>query len=195
MQRKRKVSIKYWIVFFSLLFLAAGFMLVSGSGPNAEDPAPQSCIRMPPHAHADFMVVLNGRRLNFSKPEYNDAHPLIHIHVSNYGGGEVLHIESRETTLDDFFESLGTTFSADCFIAGKEYCGNATHTVKFYVNGERNSRFERYMPKDLDRILIIYGNETEDEIRNWTDSVTSLACIFSMKCEPPQETEGALLDN
>lgn len=59
---------------------------------------------------------------------------------------------------------------------------NLGKTLKLYVNGVQNAQMGNYIPKDLDRILITYGNETLEQIQTQINSVTNEACIQSGKC-------------
>jgi len=197
MRRKTEAYKIYWIgliiVVAILAFSSASQNIVKTGAEDFSLPAREVA---PYHAHADFLVIINGQEVNFSKPEYDVANPFIHLHLRNWMGNHVIHIESREVNLGDFFLSLGMPFDRDCFVVdNKDYCSNETHTLKFYVNGKKNDKFEKYLPKDLDRILISYGNETEEQINNQINSVTSIACVFSSSCEPPKEAENRIIYN
>ena len=147
------------------------------------------------HMHTDFKVYLNGKEMDFRKPEYNVKHQWIHLHVENDNGGNVIHVESEKATLGFFFESLGMNFNYNCFVISHiGYCSNETYRLRFFVNGVENFEYGNYIPKDLDRILITYGNEPDEDIQNQIDSVTDDACIYSDKCpervrEPPPGTD------
>lgn len=134
------------------------------------------------HAHADFKVFVNGDEIDFSLPQYNVRNRYIHLHTDNDFGGSVIHVENRESTMGEFFSSLGMKFSSTCFV---EFCAAGGNTLKFYVNGLSSRDFENYTPKDIDRILISYGNETE--LQNQLNSITKLACAFSNKCPIPSD--------
>ena len=198
MRHRKKNAARYAIICTAILAGLIGLVLFLSpvdNGNGAEEFHFPQRTGQPYHVHADFLVVINSKELNFSLPEYDVAHPAIHLHLRNYKGGKVLHIESRAASLDDFFSSLNMIFTEDCFVAGSEYCNNETHALRFFVNGVANERFERYLPKDLDRILIIYDNETEAETKLWIDAVSSAACIFSLRCEPPEEAENKVIYN
>lgn len=146
------------------------------------------------HMHADFLVVVNGKNVSFDRREFDFVNPAIHIHVQNFAGDRVMHIESRDAVLYDFFSSLDMAFNSTCFsVDGGEYCNNSTHSIKLFVNGMENKDFENYQPKDLDRILVIYGSESD--VQEQIDSVTAWACVFSEKCAPPPEAENKILYN
>jgi hypothetical protein len=68
---------------------------------------------------------------------------------------------------------------------------NDPNKLKMFVNGKLNDQFDAYVPKDLDRIAIIYGNEPEAKMAEEAGSVSDDACIYSLTCpqrgKPPTE--------
>lgn len=74
---------------------------------------------------------------------------------------------------------------------GEKYCSDATKTLKFFVNDEPKVDFISYEFSDLDRILISYGAETEEQIKLQLNAVTDMSCMYSDKCpergKPPTE--------
>lgn len=197
MPRRRTAWIKRSPLFAAFFAIAVAVSLyvygTYSAGTTEEQPEEQM---RPYHVHADLLVVIDGAEMNFSGLQYDVTSPLIHLHVRNFMGEKVLHIESREADLGDFFSSVGMVFSKDCiaFVDGAAHCSNGTHSIKFYVNGQQNERFEKYMPKDLDRLLIIYGGKNE-ELRPWIDAVSDAACIFSLKCPAPEGAEDRIIYN
>lgn len=200
---KRKKSERKWSLLFLAIFVIIMLSAVLASVPfesrktnGLEEIVPERNTA-PYHAHADFLVVINGKELDFNKPEYSETHPGIHLHVRNYNGDKVLHIESNRAVLDDFFSSIDIEFDQECFsfIDGNAYCNDGTHILRFFVNGKKNNFYGEYKPKDLDKLLIIYGNETEDQAKEWTDAVSNAACVFSLKCNPPAEAENSIIYN
>lgn len=121
------------------------------------------------HQHASFMVYLEGGNLNLSPtkyPHYSKANEYIFLE----NDPKIIHRFATGATLGIFFESLGMKFNSTCFILpepldGKtDYCESGDKTLKFYVNKQLNFEYEKYVIKQKDKILISYGNETEDII-------------------------------
>lgn len=146
------------------------------------------------HKHADFKVYLNGQAVNFAQEKYmsekpdtdgqSKGHylsPFFHLHDMD---GDILHQHISGMKIGQFFETLGMQFNSDCFVMddGTKYCNDGKKTLKMYVNGQKNNDMENYEFNDLDRILITYGNDSEEEIQKQLDSVTDKACIQSEKC-------------
>ena len=78
------------------------------------------------------------------------------IHTHDFTG--VLHMEqpyprADTLTLGYFFKVWDVPFSSECVL---EWCNDATHAVKMYVNGERGYSFEKYAMHDGDVIEIAY---------------------------------------
>lgn len=149
------------------------------------------------HEHADFKVYLNGTAYDFAQDKYMSTadHKLSNFTHLHDGEGDIVHKHMTTITLGDLFQSLGMRFDENCFMTDEltEYCTDGEKTLKFYVNGKENDEFGEYEIRDLDEILISYGNETEEEIQAQLDSVTDKACIQSKKCpergEPSDESD------
>lgn len=148
------------------------------------------------HEHADFKVYLNGQAFDFKSPKFqsskeNPLDPDAHLHDGN---GDVTHKHRKGITLGYFFKSLGMTFDQNCFVVDQEtrYCNEGNKKLKFYVNGKPQEQLHDYEFSDLDRVLISYGNETEEQIKPQLDFVTDMACLYSEKCpergKPPTES-------
>lgn len=147
------------------------------------------------HVHADFKVILEGREVDFSLPKYMTTEEqvlssFVHLHGLD---GKVLHVHAKGVTLGDFFASLGMQFTNECFVLDnvEQFCNGGGKTLKLFVNGAQNELFEEYEPRDLDRILVSFGDETEQELAGQINSVSDNACIQSLKCpergEPSDE--------
>jgi len=145
------------------------------------------------HNHADFAVYLNGTMHNFSQEKYMSSEnvSLSHdVHMHSMDGG-IVHMHAAGTKMKDFFQSIGMNFTSDCFVLddGQSFCSNAKNKLLFYVNGRQNYDYGQYEPKDLDRLLISYG---DGDVQAQLESVSDTACIYSLKCPergtPPDES-------
>ncbi len=71
-------------------------------------------------------------------------------------------------------ESIEMKFSKDCFFDGTaNFCNDGKNTLKFYVDGKPDSEYENYVFKDLDKILISYGDEKD--LSQQLNSITDFA--------------------
>ena len=131
------------------------------------------------HIHADIKVYINGKSIDFSQPKYQLAARFIHFEE---GIGDVVHVHATGHTMGHLFKSLELDFDNNCIVAGNnDYCNEGNRKLRFYVNGNPNSEYDNYEIKDLDRILVSYGTESEIEIQRQLDSITNLAPRLSGK--------------
>ena len=171
------------IIFAGLLVLLLGAIILIALNQNKTPMLGDA------HEHSDFKVYLNNEAFDFSQDTYmskkpgsdEQLSPFVHLHDNI---GYIIHKHIQGVTLGEFFNTLNMKFSSTCFILDNdtEYCNDKDNTIKMYVNGKINNKFEKYEFKDLDRILITYGNENESIIKKQIESVTDEACIQSEKC-------------
>lgn len=139
------------------------------------------------HVHADFAVFMNGQKMDFNSMAFmSDAtqalDPIVHLHDGN---PNVIHYHAQNISLQRFFNSLDMKWQNNCFNLGQgPACDDVASgkTWRLYVNGQLHTQKENYIAKDLDRILITYGNETPEQLQQQINSVTDMACIQSAKC-------------
>lgn len=164
------------------LLLAVMIFLIFAlrDGQKAIEPGPEGSA----HIHADFKVYMDGKGIDFSKRQYDQRNPYIHMHMDSPYGHNVLHIEASDVPIGIFFESIGMELSKKCFASSlwERYCQTPQKRLRMFVNGVENSEFDAYVPKDLDRILITWGSGKED-IAVQMATVTDYACLFSRKCQ------------
>ncbi|MEM4255358.1 MAG: hypothetical protein QXR53_03445 [Candidatus Norongarragalinales archaeon] len=157
------------------------------------------------HAHADFAVFVNGQKLDFAKEEFmhketcgkpGEEEPPIdlntpegmaeaaHLHDLN---GNVAHFHHENATLAMFFKGLDFGLTGECFETREaRYCNTDFKKIKVFANGMQIADIEKYVPSDLDKILVTYGEESASEIRAENEQLTNQACIYSEKCPKPE---------
>ena len=139
------------------------------------------------HIHADWKIYIDGKVLDFSDKSHmermrNNLPVSSFIHVDSGAPapektGDGLHMHATGVPLWIFFNSIGMNFNKNCVtLENKEkYCNDANEKLKFFVNGKINNEFENYVFNDLDKILINYGDEGEEEIKSQLASITDFA--------------------
>lgn len=138
------------------------------------------------HVHADFLAVLDGQAFDFNKPQYmstpyKELSENIHLHDFN---PFVIHVHSVDATLGDFFESLGMKLEKNCFdTGGQKFCSTGTKKLQLFVNGKSNEEFESHKPRDLEKIMVFFGEGAPPQ--ELLDSISNQACIYSEKCPAP----------
>ena len=131
------------------------------------------------HIHADWKIYINRKPINFADIKYYMKSSFIHLddNQNKEDASGVLHMHATGVPLWVFFKSIGMNFNKDCItLENKEkLCSDGNKKLKFFVNGKENNEFENYVFNDLDKILISYGNDNEDEIKNQLNSITDFA--------------------
>ncbi len=115
------------------------------------------------HEHASLLVRIFGDKFDFSLPNYQIKSSWIHFEDQD---GDTIHRHSSGVELEFLFNSLNIGLSDRCFIFadGRQFCTNDDYSLKYFINHEPVSDIRQYVIQEDDRILISYGDETEDEI-------------------------------
>ena len=130
------------------------------------------------HEHAAFIINVNGTPIDFSQPQYQVKSRLIHVEG---GDGFTLHRHTDRVPFGEFLRSENMNLEDSCFSIieettdeqgqpqeqQQEYCTNGTEKLRAFVDGkelESPSLLGDYILKDDDRILLIYGNQTADQL-------------------------------
>ena len=117
------------------------------------------------HTHAAFLVKVNGENIDFSQPKYQVQSD--YIHVEN-GDGTTLHRHATNVTFAEFLKSikmdLDETNNCLVFTNGTQYCNNENNQLRTFVNGNSTEPISDYVINDNDRLLVMYGHETQDQV-------------------------------
>lgn len=193
-----------WAIAGAILLAAAGVAgaIVITGGDDGDAAAstlgvrPASdTLRQRIHEHADFALYIRGERFDFGTPEFisyenDEKSPNVHIHDPRH---TVIHIHREATTWDEFLLSLGFEIKDSTLFGerGKETIklpsgevlqSNSTESLKFIVNGVPVDGIAGLQIAGLSRVLISYGDETEEELMAQYLTVSDEACIPSGVC-------------
>lgn len=169
--------------------------LIQAAINNADVEPTQSGEPTAVHWHFDLKTVINGKEIDFSQSKYQSTETdvkaeFVHLHDGN---GKVVHIHQSGVSLQDFFQSIGMDITTGCFTTDTKetLCSTNTKALSVYVNGEKEPRAGEYEPKDLDRILVVYGPKDDASVTRLIEGVSNDACIYSETCPergtPPKE--------
>ena len=107
------------------------------------------------HIHPHLSMTINGQE--YPVPANIGISPsgmrVIHTHEPDGN----LHVEAptpHQFYLGDFFEIWGKRFTKECIF---EFCEDAEHDLRFYVNGQETDLGPDIPLYDLDQIEIVYG--------------------------------------
>lgn len=115
------------------------------------------------HTHTGILVKIFGDTFPFHETGYQIQSPWIHFENHD---GTTIHKHATGVTLGYLFETLDIHLDEECYVFPNrvDYCTNEEYTLRFYINGESVSDIRDHEPMEEDRILIVYGDETEDDI-------------------------------
>ena len=125
------------------------------------------------HEHAVFEVRINGSPIDFSLSRYQVASQFIHVEG---GDGTTLHRHSTSVPTGEFLKSVRMNIENDCFISddGNQFCEDESNQLRYFVNGTERSSIMDYVLQDNDRILVIYGSESQEQIQAAIDRLNTV---------------------
>jgi len=115
------------------------------------------------HSHAAILVSIFGDEFDFSAPAYQIKSSWIHFEGRD---GSTVHKHATGVTLGYLFDTLGLGLDDQCFVFqdGRSFCTNEDYALKFFINREQVPDIRDYEINEGDRILMVYGAETPEEI-------------------------------
>lgn len=175
--RKPKLTFGKILMYGIIVFVIAGigYLLVwaltgslspsTGIGPSGST-----------HIHMDFKVYTNGNAIDFSQGKYQKSHLNQRVHLEG-GDGDLIHVHATGVTMGFFLKSLGISFDRNCLTldTDEKYCDGGDGSLKFYVNDKPSDDWENYVLRNLDKLLVSYGNDSEEQIKQQLSSITDKA--------------------
>ena len=118
------------------------------------------------HVHSSMLVKLHGDTFDFAGPAYQIKSSWIHFEAQD---GSTIHRHATGVTTGYLFETMGIGLDDECYTfrgtAGdRVFCNNDDYSLKFYLNHAQVPNITDYIFEDGDKILISYGDETQEEI-------------------------------
>jgi len=115
------------------------------------------------HSHAAILVKIFGDTFEFSGPAFQIKSAWIHFEGRD---GSTIHKHATGVDLGYLFETLSIGLDDQCYVFpdGKQFCTNEDYTLKFFINREQVSDIRDYQIQEDDRVLIVFGAETPEEI-------------------------------
>lgn len=126
------------------------------------------------HDHADFIVYINGEPIDFSQDNFQLRSNYIHLEGND---GDVTHIHATNAKLGFFLQTVGMRLTSTSITstAGQLYENGAGRELKVYANGDRIDDPANYVLQGLDKILVAYGSENDEEIKNLLETIPDKA--------------------
>jgi len=115
------------------------------------------------HSHAAILVKIFGDTFEFSGPAFQIKSPWIHFEG---GDGTTVHKHATGVKLGYLFNTLSIGLDDQCYVFpdGKSFCSDEDYKLRFFINSEEVPDIRNYEIQEGDRILIVFGSETPDEI-------------------------------
>ncbi len=128
------------------------------------------------HSHAGILVKIFGDTFEFSGPAFQIKSSWIHFEGRD---GSTIHKHATGVTLGYLFDTLSIGLDDQCYVFpdGKSFCTQEDYTLKFFINGEQTSDITDYEITEDDKILILYGAETPEEIDAYLLELDNLELI------------------
>ncbi|MDX1371366.1 MAG: hypothetical protein R3321_02795, partial [Nitrososphaeraceae archaeon] len=130
-----------------------------------------------------FLLKINGKNIDLSIPKYQVQSDYIHVENRD---GTTLHRHATNVTFGDFLETIKMNLDQDnnnclMFENGTEYCDDNANKLNAYINGNSSGveAISNYIINNNDRLLVLYGNETEDEINRAIKEVNDIEIQFT----------------
>ncbi len=113
---------------------------------------------------ASFAIFTNGTFRVFTATMYHNLSQDAYIKSSN---PNIVHVKKAGTTWKDFFSTLPFKLTSECLTTGTKetFCTGEPGTLKFYINGEQNNNALDQEIKQGDKLLVTFGNESEETIK------------------------------
>ncbi|MFB6204289.1 MAG: hypothetical protein ABEJ75_01455 [Candidatus Nanohaloarchaea archaeon] len=125
------------------------------------------------HYHADFAVYINGDKFDFSRRKYQVVSRRVHVESLS---DDVIHAHASGVTFGYFLETLGWEYNTTALSTrDRTYLEKEGKEVRMFVdagNGWKEIKPRDYLFSDGERILLVYGDYTREEIRRMQKSVT-----------------------
>lgn len=130
------------------------------------------------HSHAALLVKVFGDTFDFSLPAYQLKTSWIHFEA---GDGTTIHKHAKGVKIGYLLDSLRLKLDDKCFVFqdGRQFCSNADYSLKFFVNDKQVNNIVNYEIQDKDKILMVYGGETPEEIQSLLSQVDTQKIIVN----------------
>ena len=116
------------------------------------------------HSHTAISVKIFGDTFDFDGPAFQIKSPWIHFEGRD---GTTIHKHAAGVTLGYLFDTLSIGLDEQCYVFpdGKSFCTNEEFTLKYFINGEQVEDIRDYEGVEGDKVLIVFGGETPEEIK------------------------------
>ena len=150
-----------------------------------------------PHHHANFAVVVDGRRVDLSGGQYSEEvascrvpgkalAPQERVHLHNRDP-DVVHVHHAGVTWGHLFANLGFGLGSSYLATddGRILVDGSGKTLKFVLNGRPQTSVHNVLIASGDRLLVSYGVESGPEVvQRQFPAVAADAPEFNQRKDP-----------
>ncbi len=146
------------------------------------------------HYHANFAVFIDGQQEKFESPFYYEeitacdlnaeANPAHRTHMHDNKAG-LVHVHADAVTWGNFFQNIGWNIGEGYIDTSKKlYVNDAFKKVTFILNGETVDEITNKVIGNTDKLLVSFGDEKIDTIKQQTNSIPSSAADANNTQDP-----------
>ena len=149
------------------------------------------------HYHANFGVYINGQQEQFKGPAYYEEETACKAETQMTHKGrvpmhdkiyDVVHVHDRAVTWGQFFENLGWSLGKDWLTSqDKIYASDRQSKLSIILNGQNMtgvSSITNSVIKDLDKLLVSYGSDGQDELQKRYAAISDTARQHDQEDDP-----------
>jgi len=127
------------------------------------------------HYHADWAMYIDGKPVVLNVSKYQLKSEYVHME----GVASTIHMHAINVPLGYFFNGIGMQLTPTSLkFDGITHNNEGDKKLRTFVNGKEVPDLTKYAPKSLDKILIVYGNETDATIQDYMKTIPDLAKSF-----------------
>lgn len=128
------------------------------------------------HTHTGILVKIFDDTFPFHEAGYQTQSTWIHFENHD---GTTIHRHATGVNLGFLFNSLNIMIDEECYIFpnGQRFCTDEDYTLRYFINDMERDDIRSYIPMEDDRILIVYGDESPEEIGILLDELNSMELV------------------
>src|SRR3989344_7467592 len=160
------------ILGISILLILGYFVFVSGKQGEKQEVKQQTSqqITSPENINyrASFAIFTNNTYRVFDDPKYHNQSPDVYMESAN-----IVIVKKGGVTWSNFFATLPMNLKKDCLVTGtgQTFCTNETQRLRFFINSKEDKDALNKEIVEGDKLLVTYGEETENQIKNQLQQV------------------------
>ena len=128
------------------------------------------------HTHTGILVKIFGDTFPFHEAGYQTQSPWIHFENHD---GTTIHRHATGVPIGFLFDSLDIGLTSDCytFPNDQQFCTNEEYTLRFFIDGQEVDNIRSHIPQEEGRILVVYGNESDEQIAMMLEDLDRLELV------------------